>query len=387
MSTPPKSGSEPAHNPRKPGSKPGQKPGKPGSEPKDSTYTYVSPQGKTYTFGSNLQDEFCQFVYLMSQSSLVTETTNVESEFVKPDQKVGGGPVQKTVQKTVQKLDQKVGGGPVQKPVQKTAQKPVQKTAQKPAQKPVTEPVQNPDQKVGGGHPEKDLDFSRRNYIPFEIQDLADIYNALIAKKPSIGLSNFKRCFDKNLLGDFFRLSKTAESYPKIETTPLHNGTTIFVFSFTDIEGIDSHMEMELVQDGALFKVRSFNLSVCINGKFVTFTINVDRRFFPARPQLTGMQAIELFQSFLGDLVLIPYLNYFKDTGRVHSPEFNNLCIFEAFVRRVCRKNKIKVDMEAGTITVEKKRWLPRREYAVQLSDQSLEKDKFYRLFGYTGQR
>lgn len=201
--------------------------------------------------------------------------------------------------------------------------------------------------KVGMRGPMPSSEFISNGVYQVPINFLKRIFKDLSPKFPEI--ARFATGFQRNDRG-FYDLTRGNSNYPSINSSFPTTGGVKLTFTFTDAKGCNMHIIAMLRQAGDLFNIFNIELWALVNGDYTAFAINIDSTIFNFSALLTKEQVLNLCFSFLGELMVLKFADFF--VGMKGEAPYDKQALLKLYLRRISRRYTFKFDKVARTITI-----------------------------------
>ena len=156
--------------------------------------------------------------------------------------------------------------------------------------------------------------------VPVPLRELKRVFHCFsIKRKRNKSLLKFGCHLYPNPDTGLYGLSVKALLYPKIIFANLvDGGDLVCAFTFKDEENLPVYIKFTFFKIGKFYYAPTvtFNFFDRLLGNYNVINIETYQSFFKSKFPLTRKQALKLFIRSLGEIVLIPFLDFFVDTNQ-----------------------------------------------------------------------
>ena len=191
------------------------------------------------------------------------------------------------------------------------------------------------------------LEFISNEVYPVHINFLKRVFKEFSQKFPE--MAGFAKGFQKNDRG-FYDLTRGNSNFPCINSSFPTTGGVKLSFTITDPRDKNVHIIAILRQVGDRYNIEDIKLWACVNGDYTAFTINIEPTIFDFSALLTKEQVLNLCFSFLGELMVLKFADFFVDMKG--EALYDKLTLLKLYLRRISRRYTFKFDKIARTFTI-----------------------------------
>jgi hypothetical protein len=185
-------------------------------------------------------------------------------------------------------------------------------------------------------------------------KSLRQLFNKLCRRNPE--LNRFRKYFKKDPITGFYLLDQSNMNYPSAHCSTDSNGNQTLSYQFNDAKGHAVYVAITFPKDGEYYYFpSSFEFRVYVNGEYESYSMKVDDCYV----ELTKEQVLDMFFRFLGELVLIRFLDFFVDMG--YETPYDKLSIINTYFRKLSKEFNMSFDKKAKKITVNSRKPSARR--------------------------
>lgn len=185
-------------------------------------------------------------------------------------------------------------------------------------------------------------DSSLSGCYPFPKRLLKNFFYRALKKDSKLRF--FRKYFKTSEAFDV--LKQGDDNYPYIYCTSDENGNLFMNYQFENVKGNLIYVEITFPKDGDYYYVPT--VKFIVNQE--EFTIDIAHSFFSADFKLTKEQVLNSIFSYLGELALIRFLDYFVNTRREN--DYNKRKILSKFMVKYFRYYDITYDIPTKTFFI-----------------------------------